>query len=154
MIFESYIENLGLSLEEFIKDDNFQIIFGDIESVDEFNINIKDEGFKISIRNKYENGASSKEIPHDPTIKIIAGSKFKKDGMLGLPITISDKPKIYKDCDNKYNRTQARPYMKATKKFIKDNKKELEEYWGINPSTIKGSKRLKELENVIRSKYE
>lgn len=137
MIFKSYIENLSNLEEENTEIENFQIVFGDIEFLDEFNINIKDEGFKISVRNKYENGASGNDISHNPTIKIIAKSKFIKDGMRGLPITIENKPKIYKECDNKYNRTEARPYMKATKKFIKDNKKELEEYWYLNPNNKK-----------------
>lgn len=157
MIYDKIIEDAiikSTDLEDFIESGKLQIVFGDVELLEEFNVNLKDEGFKISVRNKYDNGASGKEIPHDPTVKIIAGTKFRKDGMLGLPITIEDKPKIYKECDNKYNRTESRPYMKATKKFIKSNKDILDEYWDLNPKSNKDSKRMKEIENIIRGKYE
>ena len=154
MIFKDVIEKFGVNLKELIKSGQLEIIFGSIEPVDEFNVPIKSEGFKISVRNKYDGGASGNNIEHDPTVKIIAGTIFKYDGMLGLPITISDDPKIFKNADNDYNRKNAKKYMKTTKKFIKDNRSELDEYWELNPQTKEGSKRLKELEKEIRGKYE
>ena len=74
--------------------------------------------------------------------------------MLGLPITISNNPKIYKDLDTPYNKKAIKPYMKFIKKFIKDNREELEEYWDINPESKNGLNRLIEIENMIRSRYE
>lgn len=149
----SILNEENINLSKLIENNSVNIAFGHVFGLEESHP-VLINGFTILIRNRFLDGVDGKQIPHPtPTIKIIAGSLFKYDGMLGVPLEIDPEIKLYKKADNPSNRKNLRPYIKIIKKFVKENKDLILEYWNIDPNSVNGITRLTEIEDEISSKY-
>ena len=146
------INESDLELSKLIKEDTINIVFGSMNVVKEINESFKinkDKGnnkIYILIRNKYLDGVNGQPIPHDCTVKFIKNDMFGHNGMKGAPFSVSEKPKLLSN--EKVNRDDS----KFVKNFIKNNYKDILEYWNL-PNTKNGIKRMNEIENELKLKY-
>ena len=148
------VENVELSLEEAIKTDEFNIVFGTQEAVNEFNI-YKNGSSKPSvyIRSHVE-GVSGNNVSHDITIKLTNGKKYTKGKMSGLPFTIyPDKPYAKISDKIKNPPTVSNNEIKFIKEIVKDNYNDIVTYWNCDPNIPEQKQQMKLIEDKIKNKY-
>ena len=74
--------------------------------------------------------------------------------MKGLPFTINDPVKLYKDADTNRNRKAvSKKDFDFLKEVIENHYLEIERYWKADPNTIKGQQTLKKVEREMTKKY-
>lgn len=143
-----------INLTTLIQENRINIIFGDFDdntfkNINEaFNIPIDNSNpsIYIYIRNKYIDGDSGKEIPHDCTVKLIKNDIYKYKGRKGVPFKVEPKPKL--DVDYEIDRKD----KNITIKFIKDNKEDILLYWNAEDNK-KGRKIMDDVKNRMCEKY-
>lgn len=138
-------------MKELIKGNSFNIVFGnpDIDLIYEaFSIPKDNSNASVFmyIRNKCLDGSDGKPINHYCTVKLIKNNIYVHDGHKGVPFKVE--PKIELDVDYSIDRKDE----KFAKKFIKDNKQDILDYWKAK-DTKEGRATMKEIENKICEKY-
>lgn len=90
-------ESNKINLNELLCTEDYNIIFGNYESIDE-SFSVSKDSVSVLIRNRIRDGINGKPIPHEEcTVKLVKDSYPMYENMKGLPFTINDPIKLYKD---------------------------------------------------------
>ena len=141
-------------LEDLLVTENYNIIFGNYESIEE-SFSVSKNAVSVLIRNRIRDGVNGQPIPHEEcTVKLVKDSYPKYEDMKGLPFTISDPVKLYKDADNDRNRKAvSKKDLNFLKEVIENHYLEIKRYWDADPNTLKGQQTLKKVEREMIKKY-
>lgn len=151
---ETILEDESIELEELLCTENYNIIFGNYESINE-SFSIRKDALTVLIRNRQRDGVKGEPIPHEEcTVKLIKDSYPMYEGMKGLPFTINDPVELYKNANNDRNRKAvSKKDFEFLKEVIDNHYLEIKRYWEADPDTIKGQQTLKKVEREMIKKY-
>lgn len=143
-----------INLNELLCTEDYNIIFGNYESIDE-SFSVSKDSVSVLIRNRIRDGVNGKPIPHEEcTVKLVKDSYPMYENMKGLPFTINDPIKLYKDADNNRNRKAvSKKDLTFLKEVIENHYLEIKRYWNADPKTIKGRQTIKKVEHEMMKKY-
>lgn len=149
------------SLEDAIKTNEVNILFGEMTDFIEESIKIPEKSNKqlfVLIRNRIMDGDNGKPIPHPTiTVKLCRKSIYVgPDGKKGLPFEIDPEIKLYKEVNNNANKKllqQNKNDLKYLKKIVNDNFDDIKLYWNANPYTKDGMILINSIRNKIAEKY-
>ena len=143
-------------LEDLLVTENYNIIFGNYESIEE-SFKIKDnenERLYVLIRNKESDGVDGKPISHDTcTVKLVRNNYPTYDKMKGIPFQIEPEFKIYKDADTERNRKLVKNDLPFLKEVVKEHRQEILRYWYADPNTVEGRRQMRKIANSMKRKY-
>lgn len=148
------LETEDIDLDKLLCTEDYNIIFGNYETIEE-SFTVNKNSVSVLIRNKIRDGVKGQPIPHDEcTVKLVKDSYPTYEGMKGLPFTINDPVKLYKDADNNRNRKAvSKKDLEFLKEVIENHYLEIERYWKADPNTVKGQQTLKKVEREMIKKY-
>lgn len=160
-ILEQENYNDYISLQNAIKTNEVNILFGEMTDIIEESIRIPEKSNKqlfVLIRNRLMDGDNGKPIQHPtPTIKLCRKNVYiGPDGKKGLPFEIDPEIRLYKDANNNINKKllqQNKNDLKYLKKIVNDNFYDIILYWNANPYTKEGMNLINSIRNRIAKKY-
>lgn len=152
--FISENEDNYIDLEELLCTEEYNIIFGNYENINE-SFSVSKNAVSVLIRNRIRDGVNGEPIPHEEcTVKLVKDSYPTFEGMKGLPFTISDPIELYKNANNDRNRKAvSKKDFEFLKEVIADHYLEIKRYWDADPNTTKGMQTIKKVEREMTKKY-
>ena len=161
-MFNSDVELTSDGLKNLVADGKLEIVF--IESnesyMQEFHVYPKDKqgkaSTKILVRNHIDGARSDKVMKHDATIKVYDPDR---DAWVPVFVELDEKgnPEIPEDMRNSSEGQDNIKFIKSRqkmlKRFLTDEKENLQEYWVANSRLPEDKARMNQIQNNMEDKY-